>query len=163
MRNKLLCTIAVIFLAGNAFALDSVFVGIGPEVNAHTRNGAALGGSFLAGIDLNKHFATGVKFGYSNNLDTVSCIEPQAFFRYSPPLPLPGRIFLQAEAGSVIYFEFKEAYPAFSGGLALGWRFNFGGNWFAEPAFRGGYPYKWAFGAIAGYSFPIGQRKGGMK
>jgi outer membrane protein OmpA-like peptidoglycan-associated protein len=62
------------------------------------------------------------------------------------------------EAGSAVYLERgyqenPEVFPAFSGGLSAGWRFNLGGNWYVEPAARVGYPYIWGFGVTAGIKF----------
>jgi hypothetical protein len=66
--------------------------------------------------------------------------------------------FVQLEAGSVVLFERgysekPEAFPAFSGGLSIGWRFNLGEKWYIEPAARGGYPHIWGGGITAGIRF----------
>jgi hypothetical protein len=57
---------------------------------------------------------------------------------------------MQAEAGTVVFFEHGLAYSAFSGGLALGWRFAFEKDMYIEPLFRGGYPFGWGAGFAVG-------------
>ena len=150
------------FLACNLFALDFFppvggFVGIGPEVNALTRNGIAVGGVLLTGLDLNSQFSVGQRTAFFHNLDTVSALELLVFFRYYLPwLHIPKEIdgpFVQAEIGGIILFEHKEAFPAFSGGLSAGWRFNFGNYWYVEPALRLGTPHIWGIGLTAGIRF----------
>ena len=147
-------TILCLFLCtiGGLYAIEGGFIGLGPEINGNTREGAAIGGGLTFGIDLNSRFALGLKTSFSHNLNTVGTLEPLAFFRYKLPL---GGLFLQAETGAAVYFEHGEAYPAFSGGLAAGWRFNLGKNWYLEPALRGGYPFIWGLGITAGYRFGI--------
>ena len=128
---------------------ESWFIGLGAESNAHTREAAAMGGGLSFGLDINRNFALGVKSAFSHNFDTVSAFEPLAFFRYYPPLGISGP-FIQAEAGAVVYWEYGIAYSAFSGGLALGWRFILGRHIYIEPLFRGGYPFAWGAGLTAG-------------
>jgi hypothetical protein len=38
----------------------------------------------------------------------------------------------------------------FSGGLAAGWRITLKDNFYIEPFVRGGYPYGWGAGIMAG-------------
>jgi len=148
------------------FALDfwpnGGFAGIGPEINGYARSGFSFGGALVIGIDLNDQFSTGLKTAFFNNFDTISAFETALFFRYYLPwLHLPKSTdgpFAQLEAGSVIFFESGynenlEAFPAFSGGLAAGWRFNLAENWYVEPAARIGYPHVWGFSVTAGIRF----------
>jgi len=62
--------------------------------------------------------------------------------------------FVQIEAGSVYYNEYIYFFPAFSGGLSAGWRFNLGQNFYSEGAIRGGYPHAWGVNITAGIRFP---------
>jgi len=168
MKNKLILMIcfflAGIIIAPGVYALDGIFFGLNPEANAHTRDtreGVSLGSGFILGFDLNSRFSTGIKASYFNNLDTLGLAEGQAFFRYYP-WQRPGNtggLFVQAEAGSVIYFENKEIFPWVSGGLSVGWRFNIGKNWFLEPVARAGYPYIWGGGITAGLKFQKADKK----
>jgi outer membrane protein OmpA-like peptidoglycan-associated protein len=138
------------------------FVGINPEINGYTREGFSLGGGLALGIDLNDSFSAGLKAGFFDNLDTVSAIDTAIFFRYYFPfLRKPKNTdgpFVQLEAGSAVllergYSENPEVFPAFSGGLSIGWRFNLGEHWYIEPAARGGYPHIWGGSLTAGIRF----------
>jgi len=153
-KIKLFIAVILICVAGNLSALDGLFFGVGPEVSAYTREGVAVGGSLVAGLELNPQFATGLKLDYFYDLDTVNAMDAQAFFRYS--LPLMG-LFLQAEAGLVAFFEHGETFPSFSAGLSAGWRYKLSQDLFIEPAVRFGYPNIWAVGILAGYKFSLGK------
>jgi len=167
MTNRKCAYFAPLFLllAAGVFAQEADggakkgFAGLGPEINGYARMGFSLGGALMLGLDLNGHFSTGLKTAFFDNFDTVSSFETLLFFRYYLPwLRLPKSTdgpFAQAEAGSVVLFERGnhknlEAFPSFSGGLSAGWRFNFGKNWYVEPAARAGYPYIWGVSVTAG-------------
>ena len=156
--KKLLILFLLLCAASGLFAIDDIFAGLGLEINGHSRKNIAGGLGLAAGVDLNSRFALGLKFLASHNFDTVGALEPLGFFRYYLPL---GGLFVQAEAGAVVYFEYGKTYPAFSGGLAAGWRFNLPKNWYLEPAIRGGYPFAFGLGITAGYKFNIPSRKTG--
>ena len=162
-NNKVIFFTMGIILASVLSAQEAVFLGLYPEVNAHsrdTRETVSLGCGILTGLDINRHFSVGIKASFFYDLETVSALEPQAFFRYYLPWRKEKNCpFIQAEAGSVIYWEFGEIFPAFSGGLAIGWRFTFAKNWYTEPIFRFGYPYIWGAGASAGYKFNLTRGK----
>ena len=169
MPFRVLLFAAGILLAPVISAQENIFIGLYPEVNAHTRdtsNTVSLGGGLLIGLGINQHFSAGIKTSFFYDLKTVSALEPQAFFRYCLPWRKENNgPYIQAEAGSIIYWEFGEVFPAFSGGLALGWRFSFAKNWYAEPIVRFGYPYIWGAGAAIGYKFNLKENKkqGGEK
>jgi len=152
---KKLCVLLLLLLAGNLYAQTGLFTGLGIEGNANTREGAALGGSLTVGLDITDIFAAGAKVTFSSNTDTVSTLEPAAFFRYYfLPLPL-GALFLQAELGVSLFFEDAETYPAFCAGLAVGWHFKVWEGLYLEPMFRGGYPFAWGVGLSLGYQFDL--------
>jgi hypothetical protein len=140
----LLFFITCFFLTPNVCAYDGIFAGFGAEANAYSHEGAAAGGKLLFGIDLNGYLTAGLKTGFSHNFDTVGVLEPLAFFRYY--LPMLKGPFVEAQAGMAFFFEDGKTYPAFSGGLAAGWRFAFGKDWYLEPSLRGGYPFAWSAG-----------------
>jgi hypothetical protein len=54
----LLVCIACIFVQG-VNALEGIFIGVGAEANANTREGAAAGGGLSFGFDLNRQFTLG--------------------------------------------------------------------------------------------------------
>jgi len=143
--------LCLFFVASTLFPYspEGWFIGFGVEANAHTREGVAAGSGLSLGLDINRYFSLGLKPAFYHNFDLVATVELPAFFRYYPPWGINGP-FIQAEAGAVVYFEHDFAYPAFSGGLALGWRFVLGKNIFIEPLFRGGYPFAWGAGITAG-------------
>jgi len=144
-------------MANFVFALDGMFAGAGMEVNANTRNGAALGGVLIAGVELNHQFASGLKVTISHNLEETAALELQPFFRYN--LPFGAGFFAQAELGVSVFFEDGESYPAFMGGAAFGWRYVITKNYYVEPYVRAGYPFIWGIGLTAGMKFPLGGNK----
>ena len=156
MLKKLFAIIPLLCLSVGLFAegitVDGGFAGLGPELNAHTRNGIATGGQAYVGLDFGPEYSAGVKIGYFYDIESVIAIEPVAFFRYYLPWGVPG-LFAQAEAGCVIYVEYGKPYPAFSGGLSAGWRFTLVKDWFLEPVIRAGYPYAWGVGVMIGFQW----------
>jgi hypothetical protein len=148
MRSVLLLCLLLAIAKPSLYSLENWFVGLGAEVNAHTRKAAAAGGGLSFGFDINHNFALGLKAAVYHNFDTLTAVEPLVFFRYYHPDI--GGLFVQPEAGTVVYFEYGLAYPAFSGGLALGWRFLLGQHIYIEPLLRGGYPFGWGAGLTAG-------------
>jgi len=163
MKKKLFFTAILVFLSTGLFAYEGVFAGLGPEIIANSRKGVALGGNFLFGVEFNALLAAGIRAAYSNNMDTVSSVETGAFFRYQMPFlrGVSGASgpFVQAEMGSIIFYEYDRVFPAVSGGLSIGWRLSFPKEseqthkWFIEPAVRAGYPYIWGVDIIAGIKF----------
>ena len=150
---KKIFVIILLFAACGLHAFDGFYIGLSPEAGAYTRHGAAVGGGMALGVAINPQFAAGLTASVFHNLDTVLSVDPKVFFRYYIPLPAYG-LFVQAEAGCIVFFEFNEAFPAFSGSLSAGWRFNFAKNWYAEPAARFGYPFIWGAGVSAGVRIP---------
>jgi hypothetical protein len=130
------------------------FAGLGPEVNMNTREGSAMGGSLVAGYQFNRSMAAGVKTTFSSNMNALSTMEGAGFFRMYMPLGWSAP-FVQGEIGASVFVENSESFPAFSGGFAAGWRFNLGKNWYIEPTIRGGYPYIWGGGILAGLRFAV--------
>jgi len=162
INENILFISLLLFLTCPLFALDwwppeGGFIGIGPEINAHTREGLAIGGGLTLGIDLNEYFTAGLRNSFFHNTDTVGAFEILGIFRYYLPwLHLPKSNdgpFVQAEIGAVFFFEYGHAFPSFSGGLAAGWRFNLGELFYIEPALRGGYPHFWGLSVTAGIKF----------
>ena len=137
--------------------IDNVYISLGPEINSNTRSSVSSGGSITFGYDQNQ-VAMGLKSSFSHDFNTVGDFNTNVLFRYYLPLKKQGP-FVQAEAGTIIFFEDGINYPWFSGGLAAGWRITFKENWYLEPAARGGYPHIWGFSIAAGYKIPIGKRE----
>jgi hypothetical protein len=139
-------------IVGSLYALSGAFAGLGMEVNANTRDGAAFGGGLSAGLDINQQFSFGIKTAVSSSPDAITSLETAGFFRYYLPFKFNG-LFAQAELGAAILFEDGKNYPAFLGGAAFGWRYDFNKNWHIEPYVRCGYPFIWGAGFHAGYHF----------
>jgi len=139
--------------ASSLFALD-LSIGIGAEVNANTRSGAAAGGILSFGLELNDLFSAGLVTAFSHNFDSVFTLEPRAFFRYYLPFKIDG-LFAQAEFGTSIFIEEDSAYPAVSGGIAAGWRYLINQNFYIEPYLRAGYPFIWGAGLTGGIILPL--------
>jgi len=161
MKKKLLTLIVTLCVMGGFFAVtlpasepEEFFIGFGPEIGGFTRSGAAFSGGFMAGYGINSDFAVGVRGGFMHDAEDIGSLNMQGFFRYQLPrfLPIDG-FFAQANAGFVVFFYRNSSYPAFAGGLSLGWRGDIAENWFIEPAVRFGYPYMWNIAVLAGYSF----------
>jgi len=140
------------FIVGGLYALSGGFAGLGAEVNANSRDGAALGGGLFAGLDINRQFSFGIKAAVSNNFGAITSLETAGFFRYYLPFKFSG-LFAQAELGAVIFFENGKSYPAVLGGAVFGWRYNFVKDWYIEPYVRFGYPFIWGAGFLAGFHF----------
>jgi len=110
MKGVLFLYMFFIITKSAVHSQEDWFLGLGTEVNAHTRNAVAVGSGLSFGLDINRSFAYGLKASFSNNFDTVSAFEPLTFFRYYLHFGIVG-FFIQAEAGTVVYFEYGLAYP----------------------------------------------------
>jgi len=141
------------FLTKTVSADDKFFVGLGPEFNENTRHGVAFGGVFHAGMNFTQRISFGVKVGCFYDFESIIAVDPSVFFRYY--IPIIEGLFVQAEAGSIIFFEDGESYPAVLGGLAAGWHYNFGKKWYLEPFVRSGYPHLWGVGVVMGLRFNL--------
>ena len=148
---KRFCIIFTFFMAQSLCALSGAFFGIGAEVNANTREGAALAGGVSLGVELNRYFSLGLNTSFSSNLDTIHALEPSALFRYYPPLNQPS-LFVQGELGTAVFFENGKVFPAFLGAIGAGWHFKLD-RWYIEPILRFGYPFIWGLGLSVGIRF----------
>ena len=163
--HLLLLLFGVSYLGSPAVSAEErgIFTGASLEFNNHNKDGGATGGGLMAAYQVNRQFAFGIRASffavtgyYAGNL---SSFEPKAFFRYNLPWAWANGLFAQLEAGSVVYFYHNDVFPAFSGGLGIGWRYGFTDVFFIEPALRFGYPFMWGAGLTAGLSFPFSGRR----
>ena len=160
MIKKAFFLMLMLCVTSGLFALDSIFTGVGVEINGHTRNGMAVGGGLLFGLDLDQQHSMGLRTSFFHNLATVSCLETNILIRYYIPqasglFGFDGGLFAQAELGLIVFFEYGKVFPAFSGGAAAGWRINMGTFWFIEPTIRVGYPHMWGLNLMTGPRFYI--------
>ena len=149
MKKKLIGIFILLYLTGQLSAMDSFFLGLGPEISGHTRSGVAVGGVFSAGLAINTQFAAGVRASFFSDMDELTTLEPVAFFRYYLPLQMKG-LFAQAEAGGAFFFEQNETFISISAGISAGWRYELNQRFYVEPTLRFGYPFMWGAGVIAG-------------
>jgi len=150
-------SILILFLSGSLYAFDGLFVSLGGEANGNTREGAAAGGAFSIGFDINSSFSFGMKKSFSYDFKNFTTIEDTGFFRYYPIKTIP--VFLQAELGIITYFEEGQSSTAISAGLAAGYRFIVFKNLYIEPVVRGGYPFIWSGGLSVGILFARDSRR----
>jgi len=141
----------LLLIAGTVSAIDGAFFTIGGEVNGNTREGFAAGGIFSIGFDINRYFAMGIKKTYSYDFEEMTVMEDAVFFRYYPLETF--RLFIQAELGTVIFFDEGKSSPSIMGGLAVGWHIPLGNNFYVEPIVRAGYPFLWSTGVMVGFRF----------
>lgn len=161
--QRLFSTFALFLFLGigsvKIHAIDSLLVGFGPEVNAYSRRGVAIGTNFIFGMEFDNYFTTGLKTGFFNDLDTVSVWNFQLLIRYylslihsSLSVNSP---FVQIETGGIIANEFGETFQTFSAGVSVGWRHVISRNWYIIPAVRFGYPHIWGINLTAGHRFRL--------
>jgi hypothetical protein len=135
-----------------------VDLGLSVERAMNTISGMSMGAraSFLVNVE--PALATGVRTGYSHNFSDTQTLELAAlcrwyfrsFYRDGPGEgPPESRLFAQIESGMDLILYQDGFYPAFLGGLVLGWRYN-QGPWFFESSLRVGYPNIWG-GVIFGF------------
>jgi hypothetical protein len=154
MKKRLLNITCFFLSVSSLYALDALDIGATAELNANTRRGVAIGGGLLFALELDYRFTTGIKASFHTDMDTVKTLEGLALFRYYLPLPING-IFVQAEAGAIVFIEEGESYPAFLGSLNVGWRIFQKERWYFEPGLRLGYPHIWGISIGGGFRFEI--------
>jgi len=140
-------------------APQDFWFGLGSELNVYSPTGLSLGVSLAAAYGSGT--SMGIKASLFFDLDgNLNVLEINFLFRlyffgksanYGP--------FIHLEGGPAIFFDSDEtvSFPARMGmvniGLAFGWRFLLGKNFFIEPLMRGGYPYLVGVGVLAGMRF----------
>jgi hypothetical protein len=138
-----------------------VDLGVGAERAMNTIGGMSVGARAFFLVDVEPALATGMRTGYSHNFSGIQTVELaglcrwyiRSFYRDGPGEgPPESRLFAQIESGMDLVLYKDGFYPAFLGGLVLGWRYN-GDPWFFESSFRVGYPYIWG-----GVLFSFGYR-----
>jgi len=128
------------------------------ESNIFSVTNIAFGGG--AALGYGDGAALGLRVVYCVDLENLRTLELNFLVRlYLPRLTGHQGLFLQFLFGPAIFTTEDDsvAIPSqkgrFTAGLSLGWRFLLGGNFFLEPAVRGGYPYIAGLGLSAGLRF----------
>jgi hypothetical protein len=144
-----------------------VSVGLGPEIN--NNSGTAFGVGAVAALDVNlgDYWAVGLTAKGSHDLSSAWVLEGGGLVRrYFPGNPPQQRerhsgFFMQIDAGAHFIAEDNvhmyegDTLLRFMGGLRVGYRFLLGASryFFLEPYARGGYPFMWGAGLMAGIRF----------
>ena len=150
-KFKFCFLIMMLFITSSLFALEGAFFGLGGDANGNTREGVAAGSVLTIGLDINRYFSLGFKKTYSFDFKDMTTIEDAGFIRFYPLEKI--RIFLQAELGTSVLNEDNKSLPVLLGAFATGARFPLGSYFYLEPHVRGGYPFIWSAGLMAGASF----------
>lgn len=96
-----------------------------------------------------------VSFDALEKDNTIYTIEPLGFLRWyvtSPTGEPSAGLFVEGQCGAEVVLVNDEIKTAVSSGLSLGFRIT-AGNFYLEPALRGGYPYLFGAGLGAGFRF----------
>ncbi|MBQ8014511.1 MAG: hypothetical protein IJ257_09020 [Treponema sp.] len=96
-----------------------------------------------------------VSFDALEKDNTIYTIEPLGFLRWyvtSPTGEPSAGLFVEGQGGAEVVLVNDEIKTAVSSGLSLGFRIT-AGNFYFEPALRGGYPYLFGAGLGAGFRF----------
>jgi hypothetical protein len=154
MKKTLWCAIMLLALGMNVHAQDSkVAVGLGAEWNMNSRENFAGGAVLGLGFNFLQSFSAGLNFTASSNFNGITVLEPAAFFRWYFLMKERINLFVQADAGAYLILEEGELKPLFDGGLRLGINIPAGQRFYVEPYGRGGYPFAFGVGVMAGVRF----------
>jgi hypothetical protein len=154
MKKKLLCSLVILMLGMNLSAQEpATAVGLGLEFNMNAREKYA--GDAVLSFDYSflRSFAAGLTVTASSNFGGITVIEPTAMFRWYFLGKGHSGLFAQAEAGAYLILEDGDKTFMFDGGLRIGYRFPLGKRFYVEPYGRGGYPFVFGFGVVAGMRF----------
>ena len=137
---------------------NKISIAIGPEFNKNSRENFAGGAVLNFGFKVGSYFAFGINATASYDFQNTFVIEPGAFLRwyfsswYSLKRDFTGW-FLQGDGGASIIIEDGETIPLFKGGGRIGYSFPIGRVFFLETYLRGGYPFMFGVGVLAGVRF----------
>ena len=127
------------------------------EVNKNSISHVAPAAGISFDYSLTRNFSLGAKALVSYDAlekeNTVYAIEPLAFLRWyvvSPTGEPSAGLFVEGQGGAEVLLVNDDIKTVGSAGISLGFRIT-AGNFYVEPALRGGYPY--LFGAGLGFGF----------
>ena len=156
------CIVAILLVLGPFVCAQDeskVALGAGAEFNMNARKYFAGGAALALDFTLPRAFAIGVSATASFNA-ALTAVEAAALARrYFGSVGF----FAQADAGAILYMEdmYRDGplQALFSGGLRLGFRLTpdivppSAATWYIEPYARGGYPFLFSVGVLAGVRF----------
>ena len=131
-------------------------IGLGPEFNMDSRENFAGGAALAFNYNLPVAAApltVGVTITGSYNFDGIFVGEPTALFRWYFLGGGHTGFFVQADLGAFLILEDGDLTPMFDGGLRAGYRIALGEMFYLEPYARGGYPFVFGVGVLAGLRF----------
>jgi len=155
MKRTILLTSMILSFCVSAFAQDEkkMAFGLGPEFNMNSRENFAGGAALSFDFNIASSFAAGLTVTGSSNFSGIAVIEPAALFRWYFLGKGHTGFFAQADAGAYLVLEEGELTPLFLGGLRAGFRLPLGSSFYIEPYGRGGYPFVFGIGLLAGLRF----------
>jgi hypothetical protein len=140
------------------------FAGASAETAIYSIDSMAAGGGLTAGYGFDIG-AIGIGLRYLVDMEGLTTFAPHLFVRFYLPLAFINAEdrfhsgpFLQLDLGPSFHAWNPRIPPddmaaAVSAGLSAGWRFLLGKHWYAEPAFRAGYPFITGAGVTGGFRF----------
>lgn len=150
------------------FGQSGFSLGVGGEANIITLEdrGYALGGGLITDYRFGPVFAAGVRLDAFYDGSALLSFENRLFVRWYFARPSFLEFFFQGDAGVLIafrgsMFENGESRGSPGGGLTLGLRIFLPDRWYLEPYIRGGFPFIFGGGIIAGYALPFKDRDSG--
>ncbi len=163
MRKMLLISALLTFVSVFVSADEGdTHIAFGLEGNLNG-NMWAFGQSVYVDFQFLKPVVMGLSLTVSDDFKRVMVIEPAFFVRWYPHFgtsPLfnikDGGLFLQGDIGvsAALGSSDRSVSPKFLVALLLGFRFPFaGGDYFAEPFVKGGYPFRFGAGVKFGCRF----------
>jgi len=150
------------FPATAIFGKQKFAAGIGIETNMNSKSdvAGAFGIPLRFDYNISSKFAIGLNLGVS--FSDITTLEAAALFRWY----FIKSIFVEADAGVWLGSEpLKDVDARFLGGLNAGIRLPVARNMYIEPYVRGGYPFMFGVGVMAGVRMPFiggGDPIGGM-
>ena len=140
-------------------------LGLGAEINMNSGSEFGVGVMAALGFNFGRYWAVGLMAKGSHDFSSAWVLEGGGVVRayFSGRSPWQGEfhsgLFAQAEGGvhyimeDNVYMYEGESLLRPMGGLRVGYRFLLGPVIYLEPYGRGGYPFLWGAGAIAGVRF----------
>jgi hypothetical protein len=147
-----------------AAAQSEIYIGASAETALYSIDTMSAGGGLTAGYGFDIG-AIGIGLRYLVDTEGLTTYAPHLFVRFYLPLA-----FINAEdrfhSGPFLQLDLGPSFHAWnprippdevtgtvSAGLSAGWRFLLGNHWYAEPAFRVGYPFITGAGLTGGFRF----------
>jgi len=142
----------------NIITREDFWISIGADAAMYGISGLAYGGSFSFGYGSGS--SMGLKATWFFSGEGVEVLEFSLLLRFyflgakayhGPFIQLMGGLSLLTNR--MTSFSIPSEYGSITAGLSFGWRFVFIDRFYIEPAVRGGYPFLFGAGVLAGIRF----------